>query len=122
MNKSINLEDTVVKAKEVMDITGQKVSEFVSVQKIRLNIVKVRAQIESDYKLLGKLYYSGVKRDNVDATAIQAIVDEIDLETEKLRELRVELAFAKGNTVCDSCGAVNLGESEFCCKCGKAID
>lgn len=118
----MNIEDTVVKAKEVMDVTGQKVTEIVNIQKIKLKIVKVRAQIEADYKLLGKLYYSGIKRDNVDDVALQAIVDEIDLENEKLRELRVELAFAKGDTVCDACGAVTPGESEFCCKCGKPID
>ena len=118
----MNFEDTVVKAKEVMDITGQRVTELVNIQKIKLKIVKVRAQIETDYKLLGKLYYSGVKRENVDEAALQAIIDEIDLENDKLRELRVELAFAKGDTVCDECGAISPGESEFCCKCGKPID
>lgn len=118
----MKFEDTVVKAKEVVDVTGKKVTELVNTQKIRLQIIKTRTQIENDYKLLGKLYYSGLKHENVDAEALQAIVDEIDMENEKLRELRVELAFAKGDTVCDECGAVNLGESEFCCKCGKAIN
>ena len=118
----MKFEDTFVKAKEVVDVTGKKVNEIVNVQKVRLQIVKVRSQIESDYKLLGKLYYQGVKNENVDEEAIKAIVEEIDLENEKLRELRAELAFAKGDTVCDKCGAVNLGEAEFCSKCGETIN
>ena len=118
----MKFEDTFVKAKEVVDATGQKVTEIVNVQKVKLQIVKVRSQIESDYKLLGKLYYQGIKRENVDEEALKAIVEEIDLETEKLRELRAELAFAKGDTVCDKCGAINLGDAEFCCKCGETIN
>ena len=118
----MKFEDTVVKAKEVVDVTGKKVTDMVNVQKIRLQIIKVRSQIEADYKLLGKLYYQGIKRENVDEEALKAIVEEIELENEKLRELRAELAFAKGDTVCDECGAVNLGDAEFCCKCGKAMN
>ena len=118
----MKFEDTFVKAKEVVDATGQKAKEFVNVQKVKMQIVKVRSEIENDYKLLGKLYYQGIKCENVDGEALNAIVEQIDLESEKLRELRAELAFAKGDTVCDKCGAVNFGDAEFCSQCGETIN
>ncbi len=114
----MNFNDTVVKAKELLDATGQKVNEAVNIQKIRFNIAKVKSDINHDYQLLGRLYYSGEKNGNVDAHAIRAIIDEIDMELDKQRELEAELAFAMGNTVCDSCGAVNPGDADFCNKCG----
>ncbi len=115
-------EDAVIKAKELFDTTGKKVDEVINVQKIKLSIAKQKAQIKEDFQLLGRLYYSGTKRDNVDPEALQAIVDQIELEKDKLRELETELAFAQGNIVCNECGAVNLADAEFCCKCGKEIE
>ncbi len=117
----MKFEDTVVKAKELIDAAEQKVTEAVTVQKIKYNIAKVKSEIEHDYQLLGRLYYSGVRKDNVDAEALKAIMEELDTELDKLRELEAELAFAKGNTVCDSCGAANDIEAEFCSKCGKEL-
>ncbi len=117
----MKFEDTVVKAKEFIDATGQKVNEAVNVQKIKFSIAKTKSDIEHDYQILGRLYYSGVRKENVDEDALKAIMEEIDLEFDKLRELEAELAFAKGNSVCDSCGAANGADAEFCSKCGSAL-
>ncbi len=117
----MNFEDTVVKAKEMLDAAGQKVSDTVNIQKIKYNIAKTKSDLSRDYQILGRLYYSGVRNDNVDAEALKAITEEIDLGLDKLRELEAELAFAKGGTVCDECGAANVADAEFCCKCGKEL-
>lgn len=117
----MNFEDTVVKAKGFIDAAEQKVSEAVNIQKIKFSIAKTKSDIEHDYQILGRLYYSGMRKDNVDADALKAMIEEIDLELDKLRELETELAFAKGNTVCDNCGAVNTVDADFCSKCGKEL-
>ena len=117
----MKFEDTVVKTKEFLDAAGQKVGEAVNIQKIKINIAQIKSQINKDYQLLGKLYYSGEKHGNVDADAIKAMMDEIDLELDKLREAEAELAFAKGDTVCDSCGATNRADADYCSKCGVEL-
>lgn len=116
------LENTVVKAKELLDATGKKVNEVVSVQKIKINIAKINSELDGDYKILGRLYYAGLKNDNVDEDAIKAIVEEIDTEKDALREMEAELAYAKGDMVCDACGAVNAVDSDFCRKCGAPLE
>lgn len=118
----MNFEDTVVKAKELLDATGKKVNDVVNVQKIKMNIAKIKSEIEGDYRILGRLYYSGVKKENVDADAIKAMIDEIDTELDSLREMEAELAYAKGDIVCDQCGAVNSADADFCSKCGISLD
>ena len=115
-------EDTVIKAKELLDATGKKVNDAVNIQKMKINIAKMRSEIEGDYQILGRLYYDGVKKENVDSDAIKAIVDEIDTEKDKLREMEAELAYAKGDMVCDRCGAVNSTDSDFCSKCGSPLE
>lgn len=115
-------EDTVIKAKELLDATGKKVNDAVNIQKMKINIAKMRSEIEGDYQILGRLYYDGVKKENVDSDTIKAIVDEIDTEKDKLREMEAELAYAKGDMVCDRCGAVNSTDSDFCSKCGSPLE
>ncbi len=118
----MTFEDTVVKTKELLDAAGEKVSNAVNIQKIKINIAKIKSNISHDYQILGKLYYSGEKKGNVDSDAIKAMVDEIDLELDNLREAEAELAFAKGDTVCDNCGATNRADADYCSKCGVELN
>ncbi len=115
------LEDTVVKAKELLDITGEKVNEVLDVQKIKYNIARTNAELSKDFELLGRLTFSRQKQDNVDEEAMKAVLEEIELLQDHLREYEAELAFAKGGTVCDACGAANPADSDFCRKCGKPL-
>ena len=114
-------EDTVVKAKELLDVTGEKVGEVLDVQKTRYHIAQTKAELSKDFEVLGRLWYSRMTEDNVDEVAVQAIVEEIELLQDHLREYEIELALAKGNCVCDACGATNPADSDFCRKCGKPL-
>lgn len=117
-----SFEDTVVKAKEMLDATGKKVNEVINVQKTKINIAKINSEIANDYEILGRLYYNGVRKDDIDTDAVKAIMDEIDTQYDRLREMEAELAYAKGDMVCASCGAVNNSDSEFCRKCGTPLE
>ena len=114
-------ENTVIKAKELLDLTGDKVSEVIDTQKVKLNIARTNAELSKDYELLGRLYFSRVKKGNVETEAIDAIVSEIELLQDNLREYEAELTFAKGGSVCENCGAANDADSDFCRKCGKPL-
>ena len=114
-------EDTVIKAKELIDVTGEKVGEVIDIQKTRYHIARVKAELSKDFEVLGRLWYSRMKEDNVDEDAVQAIVEEIELLKDHLREYEAELIYAKGGCTCDACGTANPGDSDFCRKCGKPL-
>ncbi len=114
-------EDAIVKAKDIIDVTGQKVGEAIDIQKVKLQIARDKSEISKNYELLGRLYYSSVKKDNVEPEALSAVVDDIDICIDTLREHKAELAYAKGGIVCDECGAANEADSDYCRKCGKKL-
>ena len=114
-------EDTVIRAKELIDVTGEKVGEVLDAQKTRFHIARCKSELSKDYEVLGRLWFSRMKEDNVDEEAVKAVVDEIELLQDHLREYEAELAYAKGNCVCEACGAANPADSDFCRKCGKPL-
>ncbi len=114
-------EDALVKAKELLDITGDKVGEVIDTQKVKYNIARTNADINKNFELLGRLYYSRIQENNVDDEAIDAIVAEIELLKDNIREYEIELTLSKGGCVCEECGTANDGEADFCKKCGKAL-
>ena len=114
-------EDTLVKAKELLDMTGDKVGEVIDTQKIKYNIARTKSEIAKDYELLGRLYYGQLKDNNVDKEAIDAIVAEIELLEDNVRVYEIELTLFKGGCVCEECGSANGADADFCSKCGKPL-
>ena len=114
-------EDTVIRAKELLDATGEKVGEVIDIQKTRYHIARTKAELSKDFEVLGRLWFSRMKDNNVDEDAVQAIVEEIELLKDHLREYEAELIYAKGGCTCEACGAANPGDSDFCRKCGKPL-
>ena len=114
-------EDTVIRAKELLDATGDKVSEVIDIQKTRFHIARTKAELSKDFEVLGRLWYSRMKEKNVDEDAVQAVVEEIELLTDHLREYEAELILAKGGCTCEACGTANIGDSDYCPKCGKPL-
>lgn len=114
-------EDTLVKAKELLDMTGDKVGEVIDTQKIKYNIARTNSELSKDYELLGRLYYSQLKKDNVDKEAIDGVIAEIELLKDNLRVYEIELTLSKGGCVCEECGSANGVDADFCAKCGKPL-
>ena len=114
-------EDTVIKAKELLDVTGDKVGEALDIQKTRYHIARTKAELSKDFEVLGRLWFSRMKENNVDEEAVRAVVEEIELLTDHLREYEAELIYAKGGCTCEECGAANQADSDFCRKCGKPL-
>lgn len=115
-------EDTVVKAKEVIDITGKKAGEVITVQKLKVNAASISSQMSKDYEAIGRLAYDGIKKGEQNSEAIDAIVREIDEKREQLSNIQAEIAQTKGGAFCAKCGAANAADSAFCAKCGAKLD
>jgi ribosomal protein L40E len=114
-------EETVVKAKEVIDKTGKKAGEVIAVQKLKVNAASITSQIAKDYEAIGRLTYDGIKKDSQNTEAIDAIVREIDEKLEQLDKIQEEIAQTKGSLACVRCGCSNSIDSAFCRKCGARL-
>ena len=116
------LEDTVVKAKEVIDIAGKKTGEVIAIQKLKVNAAQVNARIAKDYESLGRLAYDAHKTGKANEMGIEALANAIDAKYEELKEIELKIATAKGAVVCTACRAVNSVDAVFCSKCGAKLE
>jgi hypothetical protein len=114
-------EETVVKAKEIADITGKKAGEIINIQKMRVSAATLNSQISKLYEVLGRLAYDAAKTEaDITAQSAQAI-SEIDEKREELCELKVKIAEARGKRICPACRTGNNADALFCDKCGQKL-
>lgn len=115
------LEDSYLTAKEVIDAAGKKGSEMLEVQKIKVSIARLNAQLTKDFETLGRLSYdsakNGVNIDDVHAALVLTIAEKY----QEIDRLQAKLAKTKGLKFCEKCGACNPPESDFCNKCGAGL-
>ena len=113
-------EETVVKAKEIADITGKKAGEIINLQKLRVSAATVSSQIAKLYEVLGRLHYDAVKSGTTNMSEADTVA-EIDEKRDELVELKSKIAQAKGKRICAACKAPNLAEAVFCHQCGQKL-
>ena len=114
-------EETVVKAKEIADMTGKKAGEIINIQKMRVSAATLNAQISKLYEVLGRLTYDAAKNGLDTAAQSDQTVAEIDEKREELCELKAKIAEARGKRVCPACRADNGADALFCDKCGQKL-
>lgn len=112
-------EDTICKAKEIIDMAGKKTGEIVNVQKLKVNIATVNSQISKDYEAIGRLCYEQLSGEIDNADAIAEIAKGIDEKYEQIEELRMQIAELRNERICTGCNNPVDNDAEFCPKCGK---
>lgn len=115
------LEDTVVKAKEVIDIAGKKADEVISMQKLKVSAARLHAQISKDYEALGRVVYHA-KTSEADDAGVAELLSALKEKHDQLNEIELKIAAAKGAVVCTSCRAVNSADAMYCSKCGHKLE
>ncbi len=107
---------------------GKKTSEMASGAKLKLEITKMKSNIDKKYEQLGSRIYflskEGVAPDE-SITEIIAEIDELFVNVENL-ENEVE-AITKEQSMneaptCKNCGAPLNGDSKFCGSCGAKTE
>lgn len=115
------LEDTIVKAKEVIDVAGKKTSEVITVQKLKVNAASLKHQIAKDYETLGRLWFDSQKANNSNGKSLEVLYKEIERKQQELKKLEMEIALTKNGKICGCCGHVNESDAHYCNKCGKEL-
>lgn len=115
------IEETFVKAKEVIDVAGKKTSEVIAVQKLKVNAASLQSQLAKDYEALGRLVYTSAREGTKHEEAAEELMAEIDGKRIRLKNIRAEIAHVRGDRLCPSCGAANAPVAVFCNKCGEKL-
>lgn len=115
------IEDSFVRAKEVIDIAGKKTGEIISLQKLKVDASALEYQISKDYETLGRLYYDNRHKRAENETAIDALIAELEQKTTQLSEIEIKIAIAKGIRICPACATSNPDTAAYCNKCGQKL-
>ena len=112
-------DETVVKAKEVLDIAGKKTNDIISVQKIKMSIASLKSQLSKMYEALGRLCCdNGTETPSVN---MLELMSEIEERIAEVKSLEKKLAALRGEKICTTCGTKNTSESLYCNKCGSKL-
>ncbi len=112
-------EDTVVKAKDVLDSAVQKTEDMIEVQKLKFSVSNLNAKLAKDYEALGKLYYRMKTEDAQVQDEAESLCCAIEKKQEEIKKLEDKIAENKKCVVCDRCGVKNPAGSAFCSGCGQ---
>lgn len=114
-------EDTFVKAKDMFETVGDKGSEILSVQKLKIEAAKLNSQICKNFETLGRVVYCNIQNGCEADDGTEGLVDSIDTQESALEYINKKIADEKGLVVCEGCGANNPVDSLYCSKCGSAL-
>ena len=112
-------------AKEVLASATKKVveksSEIYATTKLTYEINKLRDEINRSYKELGEMFYANYLGKETALEEAEGICRKIEGLKADIDKVAAEIAFVKGNNVCDNCGAEVTKESVYCAKCGSEL-
>lgn len=100
---------------------GKKATMLLSVGKLNIQTVDVKAEINVCLREVGEMMYATHTGDPTDSEALLAKLREIDMLHERLRGLNADIAAAQGGVVCPGCGAPAKGGDAFCRECGEKL-
>ena len=115
----------VESAKEVLASAAKKVveksSEIYNTTKLTYEISKLRDEMNKCYKELGEMFYANYMGKDTSMEDAEAICEKINQLKKDIDKVAAEIAFVKGNNVCENCGAEVTKESVYCARCGKEL-
>ena len=79
------------KMAQTLNEVGEKTSEVANTTKIKMDIAKVKSNVDEKYKLLGELVYTALKENKTVDDQVQAYINEIDILKAEIANLESQL-------------------------------
>ncbi|MBC8585002.1 zinc ribbon domain-containing protein [Youxingia wuxianensis] len=115
-------DEIINKAKEIVDVAGNKTKEMAELTKLRLQASQLRSEIDKNYLKLGELIYQLNKAGTQNQELIDMSVAEIESQLVALSELEDKVNEMKKVVKCPQCGAANVIGSLYCSRCGASLE
>lgn len=108
-----------VKIKSRISKSKRGVAQLTETVKLEAQISELEKQIEQQYVLIGRAYYT--THAEAPEPEVQDAAHNIRACTEKIEELKIQLNKAKEVVVCPNCGKELAENAPFCAFCGHRI-
>ena len=96
-----------------------RTSTFFESQKMGVQIQTAQREIDKLYQKIGEAVYNESKEDGFTASeAVQALLDEIGGQNDKINGLKKAMARIRGQKLCTECGSAIDAGNAYCPKCG----
>lgn len=114
------------KMKKGVSDAGSKAKTLVEVNKFRLNIQSLEAEIQDRYKRIGQSVFQSISDelgaepafDQKEKVVVLTLCQEIRARQQEIVELNKKILELNNQKSCDKCGRLNQTEVRFCSDCG----
>ena len=100
---------------------GKKTEELLSVAKLNIRIVDLKAQVNTSMREVGEMLYATHTGTPTDSEILQAKLEEIDGLKAQIAELEDQIGRAEESAICPTCGAAVREGDQFCRECGGKL-
>lgn len=117
----MNFDDILYVVKDFANTATKKTEEVVGISKLKLEICKVKREIDGLYKKIGQSTYNSKKCDCKNLEYIDSLCDNIKEKLEYLHELERQIAQKKDRIICSQCNQENEKDNMYCKRCGSKM-
>lgn len=115
----MNLDNILVKAKEVFETAYKKADDVVSVQKQKFDVSTLENKLNKDFETLGRLCYEEMQKGAfADNDVFKSAFDEIAAKSAQIEEMKNDILKVKNKKRCPACDAAVDKNAVFCNVCG----
>ena len=97
---------------------GKKTEELLSVAKLNIRIVDLKAQVNTSMREVGEMLYATHTGTPTDSEILQAKLEEIDSLKAEVAAVEGQSGKERASHSCSTCGAVTRDGDTFCRECG----
>lgn len=103
------------------DYAVKKTEKFVSSTKLTFDLKKEEADLDYCFEKLGRAFFTQAKSGVAKSGKIAELIAEADERSEKIKNLKIEIAKAKNKKLCPYCSSIIDSDVPYCSKCGSKI-
>ena len=100
---------------------GKRAGELLSVAKLNIRLVDLRAEVNLQLREVGEMIYATHTGTLTESEVLLAKLQEIDGLRQQIDRLEREIARLQGGAVCPFCGAAARSGDVFCRECGQKL-
>lgn len=106
---------------DAANYAAEKTEKFVSGTKLTFNLKKEEADLDYCFEKLGRAFFAQAKNGVAKDGKIAELIAEADERSEKIKNLKIEIARNKNKKICPYCSSIIESDAPYCSKCGSKI-